>query len=297
MEIYTLLPISEHDEVAQAEEKRQRKRIQNRLNQRAHRFRVREEEAPDSTSKRHPFQVHRWRLEHKAPATAHVTSASGSGRHQTHVGNDLNSKKRHYKPESLTHPAADINDTDVTPLDTRLSLPADHLLHLIHYNVFGGIHITKEILEPLTVSVIPGAEHEVVPGYGPFPGSSMLLTPSPDVLPKSLVPTLLQMEAVHPTWINLFPFPKVRNNLISWQNCFNHVELVEDLLGSTCPAEVFASPWASQGPIGVDDEVTTARNGLILWGEPHRAELGSDAGVSAEVGLGRGGLRGVNRVQ
>jgi hypothetical protein len=156
-------------------------------------------------------------------------------------------------------------------------LPADHLLHLIHYNIFRGVHITKEVIGPLTISIIPGVERdEIVAGYGPVPGFSMLLAASPD-LPECLVPTSLQMEVEHATWINLFPFAKMRDNLISWQKCFDHAELVEDLLGLTIPADMFAAPWTSQEPIaskmtlldGDDDEITTARKGLILWGEPH----------------------------
>ncbi|KAJ5105732.1 hypothetical protein NUU61_003079 [Penicillium alfredii] len=48
-------------------ERRKRRKIQNRLNQRARRHRLKEEKPAHALSERHPYQVHRWRVEWEKP--------------------------------------------------------------------------------------------------------------------------------------------------------------------------------------------------------------------------------------
>lgn len=71
-----------------------------------------------------------------------------------------------------------------------------------------------------------------------------------------------------------------------WEMSFNHWEFASDVMGDILPPILFPQP---EGPLTArpsfkgrviiadedhdgNDEITTDRNGLILWGEPYRAE-------------------------
>lgn len=65
-------------------------------------------------------------------------------------------------------------------------------------------------------------------------------------LPKNLLATMLQKNAVHHPWIDLFPWPRVRDNILSAlaANLFDEDELCCDIL-----------------------EIRNDEAGLIVWGE------------------------------
>ncbi|KAL2800134.1 hypothetical protein BJX66DRAFT_291397 [Aspergillus keveii] len=132
-----------------------------------------------------------------------------------------------------------------------------------------------------------------------FYGSSLITTvTNPAYLPTSLIPTEPQMQTVHATWINSLPFPRMRENLIRFEAYFNHAEFLDDLVGDLVdtgrffrgpdvPHDNDSNPLISGlynvSEIGTgiedsvniddnDDEITSTRNGLIIWGEPYRAE-------------------------
>lgn len=93
-------------------------------------------------------------------------------------------------------------------------------------------------------------------------------------LPHSLKPTQLQMNSPHPNWMDIFPFPDLRDNLIKKQLTFNHIELLQDLVGDfvhvmppTIPQESVLSSTKAENMYPLMEE-----NGLILWGEPHLSE-------------------------
>lgn len=104
----------------------------------------------------------------------------------------------------------------------------------------------------------------------------------PDI-PPSLIPTAFQQIHDHSTWINVIPFPGVRENLIRYEGSFDPWELLQDLTGDLlnstpdrqhrdAPASVKIprTPQPLTFVSGSDpDEVTTGRKGLIVWGEPH----------------------------
>lgn len=105
---------------------------------------------------------------------------------------------------------------------------------------------------------------------------------NPDI-PPSLVPTTLQQTRYHSTWINVIPFPRLRDNFIRCEGRFDPWELMQDLVGelmSSTPAPrrrgtpVPATVPETRRPLtllsGSDtDEVSAGRKGLIVWGEPH----------------------------
>lgn len=77
----------------------------------------------------------------------------------------------------------------------------------------------------------------------------------------------------------MLPFPELRDNLILQQNRFDHNEFLADILGADVDSSGHVGPqqpskWQSAGSLkdGVEDEVTTSRCCIILWGEPHLQE-------------------------
>jgi hypothetical protein len=133
-----------------------------------------------------------------------------------------------------------------------------------------------------------------------FYGSSLItLVTNTAYLPSTLIPTEPQMQTVHATWINSLPFPRMRENLIYFEAHFNPAEFLDDLVGDLVDTgRFFRGPGAMSVPGGNecdkhisdvipnlhndagndvendmdDDEITATRNGLIIWGEPYRAE-------------------------
>jgi hypothetical protein len=103
-------------------------------------------------------------------------------------------------------------------------------------------------------------------------------------LPPSLQLTHSQLHVVHSTWIHTLPFPRMRENLMRWEDSFDHLELVRDIIGNILdPILLSLEHWLQpevdrvHSKIEVsgdeqDDEVTASRSGLILWGDPTIAE-------------------------
>lgn len=48
-------------------------------------------------------------------------------------------------------------------------------------------------------------------------------------VPESLRPTALQLTTIHPPWIDRFPFPKMRDNMITLMGIINEEEFLADL--------------------------------------------------------------------
>jgi hypothetical protein len=97
---------------------------------------------------------------------------------------------------------------------------------------------------------------------------------SPDDIPPSLVPTILQQTRYHSTWINVIPFPRLRDNLIRYEGRFDPWALMQDLVGelmSSMPPTTATTAVPEMTLLsGSDtDEVSAGRKGLIVWGEPH----------------------------
>ncbi|EON64780.1 hypothetical protein W97_04013 [Coniosporium apollinis CBS 100218] len=70
----------------------------------------------------------------------------------------------------------------------------------------------------------------------------------PSSTPPNLRPTMLQCQTPHHPWLDFFPLPVMRDNLLRAGESFDDVQLCIDLVGF-CGAP-------------------TGRAGLIVWGEP-----------------------------
>ena len=108
-----------------------------------------------------------------------------------------------------------------------------------------------------------------------------VLRPTRHRLPPCLQPTHLQMNSPHPGWMDVLPFPELRDNLIRRQHSFDHIQFLRDLLGDL----VERAPSRVQRQRGLilqgnsrdcdneyDDKTALNGEGLILWGEPYLKE-------------------------
>jgi hypothetical protein len=70
-----------------------------------------------------------------------------------------------------------------------------------------------------------------------------------DGIPQSLQPTLLQRAVPHHPWLDIFPFPQMRDNLIRAGNSLDDDELCHDLTAfwdtrsSNATILVWGTPW------------------------------------------------------
>ncbi|KAL6411028.1 hypothetical protein AUP68_07464 [Ilyonectria robusta] len=132
-----------------AEERKERKRVQNRLNQRARRQRAKDKEGNSAK----PFRVDRWRLGEDSGPSTQTSPHDVHG--SEHVANDGQALRHAKCPtlQSLTQVSGTTSRVlpALQPASTRhteLPLPTDHaLIHLINQNVCRGFMENKTILK------------------------------------------------------------------------------------------------------------------------------------------------------
>lgn len=173
----------------------------------------------------------------------------------------------------------------LTPPSISFPLSTDHLLHLVQYNVFRAFVSNKRTLNVLLTGwTEKPSSPTTCPIGGPYRDDTMVYPLNPNI-PFSLVPTRLQQSRLHSLWINLIPFPRVRDNLIRREGSFDHWELLQDLIGElmnfTPPREQRTTAYSFTvgdpepriasllAPERDGDEITAGRNGLLVWGEPY----------------------------
>ncbi|KAN0107910.1 protein of unknown function (DUF3425) domain containing protein [Hyaloscypha variabilis] len=134
----------------------------------------------------------------------------------------------------------------------RLTFPLsrDHLVPLVQFNIMRAAVTNMAILAINYDSDICSAF------WGPLPQFSV-----PQVLPNTLAPTPLQLATPHPRWMDLLPHPRMRDNAILAQGCFDPTELEEDLYGEVCNEEAQLSC-----------EAKSEMRGLLVWMDPWRPE-------------------------
>lgn len=206
-----------------------------------------------------------------------------------------------FSPQS--EPSITISSTNNISLDSEINEPAtltissDHLIHLVQQNSYRALMSNKCLL--LTTSLILEASN-LTASIKQFAtkvcGGLTVIRPLVDQhIPDSLYPTQLQMNCAHTGLINMFPFPKFRDNLIEKGVDFVPEEMCRDLFGDIFPdfvtpildADEFilnmrdvlsAVPSSVEnGGSGIEDfedpdDYTAGRRCLITWGDPWRVE-------------------------
>ncbi|KAK0118714.1 hypothetical protein ONS95_007600 [Cadophora gregata] len=176
--------------------------------------------------------------------------------------------------EQLVSPTAPENEIltgKPLPLNPNgFPLSSDHLLRLIHFNVFRGLITNKAILSGRTFQVKVELDFVLPESNNLCDGLTMVRSKPGQALPKSLYPTYIQASVAHSSWINMFPFPAIRDNLIRAEKDFDHEDLCYDLFGEmfiSSPLN-FISKEVQPGDEEFEDDITARRKGLIIWGEP-----------------------------
>ncbi|KAI1420880.1 hypothetical protein F5Y12DRAFT_719099 [Xylaria sp. FL1777] len=143
-------------------------------------------------------------------------------------------------PPVFTYLSSEHDETNLPAIFFPLS--SDHrLLVLIQLNAFRAMLTNMSMLG--VMDRLP-TECGMVLFAKDFP-------PPPKVLPPSLQDTWLQQTTPHDVWIDTFPCPKMRDNLLSYESIINGDDLCEDVMGGLFE--------------GFND---IELNGLLVWGEP-----------------------------
>ncbi|CCD44349.1 hypothetical protein BofuT4_P059290.1 [Botrytis cinerea T4] len=175
-------------------------------------------------------------------------------------------------------------------------ISSDHFIHLIQHNSYRAFMSNKSLIfasalvlkaSPLTAPIKQFATK--VCG-----GLTVLQPLDGQLMPDSLYPTQLQMSCAHTGIINMFPFPKFRNNLIEKGVNFVPEDMCRDLFGDIFPDYVTPTPNSDEctlemrdilsalpSPVGNDFDIddsedqndyTAGRKCMINWGDPWRVE-------------------------
>jgi hypothetical protein len=248
--------------------------------------RIREQETQAKTDRPRPYQVDRWRYtyQHSANTDSGRVSTQADEPHGTATAFALSSRrKEHCSTSAGERDTKAWLDVLVEACHFNPSPTQDHLLHLIHVNVVRGLFDNKVVLLGHTSYLANGDGAEglqPIPAEQAFPGRAAIMSTASD-LPGSLRPTRLQNTVIHATCIDLIPFPSIRDNLIQREGLFSWAEFVEDLVGHLLDPSCFFGPQGGQKQIsaaesapyyGEEDDFSANRNGIIVWGAPHRPE-------------------------
>ncbi|KAI0537858.1 hypothetical protein GGR58DRAFT_470117 [Xylaria digitata] len=120
----------------------------------------------------------------------------------------------------------------------------DHLITLLQFNALRALAANRTLISGVLVTPLQ-CDEEVIHVI-PYPTK-------PELLPSSLLPTILQQTVPHGDWIDMFPSAEGRDRLIRAAGTFDEDELWADCIGGLY--EGFP-----------DDEVE--RRGIIAWSPP-----------------------------
>ncbi|KAF5597158.1 hypothetical protein FPCIR_3794 [Fusarium pseudocircinatum] len=262
-------------------ERKQRRKLQNRINQRARRNRMNNDDTTKSRAKqqRPAFGVKLWRVDEfglEAGADNDECSITKQDPRlfltTVYKGTLSSSDVELYSQQLNMHQRQRALTGGASPL-------TDQLLYLINYNAFRGLFQNKVTLSQVTDHlVLEDGRTEKLDVMVGLKRDAICVETGMDV-PPHLRPTALQSTRAHATWIDFIPFPKMRDNLITHHDRFNHRLLVTDIIGDLLEDIMFNKYGEGTGPRGrglvsrgKPSDYASDRRGLIIWGEPYRVE-------------------------
>ncbi|KAB8263307.1 hypothetical protein BDV32DRAFT_119166 [Aspergillus pseudonomiae] len=229
---------------------KQRRRLQNRLNQRARRLRNKQDtQAPpdDQASDRsnrssadkgeHALAVatspkYRKQLSNRACISDSASAISLAAIEHVHIlePDSAHTKRVLQQLEVIAHTYYVLG-----------SPRTDLLLHLIQFN------FTKALIENTRVLGLTSEQlhDDAISPFniaGPWPYNFEAS------LPSSLQPTTIQRTILHHPWLDLLPVPEMRNNLILAEDSYDETQLCLDMKGAV--------------------SVSTSQTGIIVWRDP-----------------------------
>ncbi|KAH6679276.1 hypothetical protein B0J14DRAFT_473400 [Halenospora varia] len=241
--------------------KEERKKIQNRLNQRAHRKKNGQKE---TKSKKGGFHIERFLVENESHMAVMQAMFVATNLASTNTSSQNQLTASHAWSPNGTHSSF-----------TYFPLTPDHLLHLIHHNVFHALTTNKSILSQFTTAKKVDSSVLRLSTKTICDGVSVVLGNEGQPIPPALYPTQAQKTISHPSYVNMFPFPWFRDNLIRYQDSFNPYELCNDLFGEIVRenGNVAFGSVRMDAAFDIDesaddsDGFTFRRRGMIVWGE------------------------------
>ena len=176
----------------------------------------------------------------------------------------------------------------VTPsqlLSLYFPLSSDHLLQLIQHNALRAFAKNSSLLGETTSLIKPPPDARPVLATVDLCDGLVILQTRVDQTPPpgSLHPTSSQMKNPHLSWLDMFPSPRLRDNLIEYQETLDSWDLCYDLFGELIGNYTHISPpsvtsvasmsRSMDGTAGdYSDDVSAKRCCLIVWGEPWNEE-------------------------
>ena len=273
--------------------KAERKKRQNRINQRAKRSRV-QKERRNVTGTQQPYRIERWRVagsQSNKPVDFELVDSSKLNSSPQHSDECVKQRLLQYNDFNLRY-IARVESCLLSPpsLDHQLHPTAtwegntfpfssDHvLLHLIHHNVFRAFANNKAIIYANSTIRKPAFQDPLVlsPKFQDFCDGLTLVEPLKGrIMPKDLQPTSLQMRRAHSSWLNMFPHPRLRDNLIEMEGVFDSADFCNDLFGEIFRVQSFSGSSSSSDTSSGDDDgddIATGRNGFIVWGDSYNKD-------------------------
>ncbi|KAH6953565.1 hypothetical protein DER45DRAFT_576064 [Fusarium avenaceum] len=269
------------------EERRERKRLQNRLSQRMRRQRIKDHRDSNPETQKRAFRIQRWRLDdglgfllqNSRPAV--LTSETDANDRQVIDHGTTEVVQPQVAKVHIT-PSRTLLSSEPEVIDeVGFSLPADHMLiRLITQNACRGLMQNTGVLRIGARYITTVDNSPLLPEFT-IGCKTVVIRSTHRAMPIDLSPTQLQMNIPHPTWMDAIPFPKVRDNLIKRQHLFNHRQFLEDIVGDMlylhplpAPSQKGLVPRPSSHLERRQDDSHGASDGkgLILWGEPYVKE-------------------------
>ncbi|RKL44378.1 hypothetical protein BFJ72_g4111 [Fusarium proliferatum] len=262
-------------------ERKQRRKLQNRINQRARRNRMSSDDTSKTRAKQQKptFGVKLWRVDEFGLEAGAVNDECSITKQDPRLflttiykGTLSSIDVELYSQQLDMHQRLRALTDGASPL-------SNHLLYLINYNAFRGLFQNKVTLSQVTDHlVLEEGRTEKLDVMVGLKRDAICVETGLNV-PSHLRPTALQSTRVHATWIDFIPFPKMRDNLITHHDHFNHRLLVTDIMGDLLEDVMFNKYGEGTGPRGrrlvsrgKPGDYASDRRGLIIWGEPHRME-------------------------
>ncbi|KAJ4855944.1 hypothetical protein T069G_09312 [Trichoderma breve] len=250
-----------------------RRRVQNRLNQRAYRQRRQMLgilDKPPKKATRKPVSQHLNHADKRRPGSVPTGAESLSCRRQaedkSHVTGRLEARHRKFDDKQYASSSASVdpslwytNPAAVVVMFQELKLgrhaersPSnDHLLGIMQFNVMRAFGTLSSIIGLSSDNLIDDG------ALSPFSSYTYSAHNIPHFrLPKSLAPTALQRSIPHHPWIDILPYPQMRDNLL----------LLESGVSTTMEKRQYDADSLCHWMVGLD--TCQKESGLILWGDP-----------------------------
>ncbi|KAJ5112140.1 hypothetical protein N7532_000185 [Penicillium argentinense] len=130
----------------------------------------------------------------------------------------------------------------------------DLRLNVTRLNVLRALHANLEILG-YSSSAIQDDAQSCFTVLGPSQASDLREA----TLPPALTPTMIQWTIPHHPWLDLIPFPRMRDNLILAQDLMDDEQLCRDMCGQRPPPSSSQNLCRGSG-IG--------ETGVLVWRDP-----------------------------